>query len=215
VRPATIFQINFDELSYLNDVDGETNNHLAVDGKIDMQGFSLGWVPPNVAPYLPSEVHLDFSLSALPAYDLLQQLSLSTHSQLESGKPLKDMDLVPFRAPFMKSQTGVTLEHFSVETPALDLDGAGAAHLDANAKRGFVGEGSFTIRGIDETVAALTKAAEGNPKTKNIMPVFSLLMTLGKSATVNGVLVRKFDLKAGADGTLIVNDLDFGQLVQP
>lgn len=208
-------KVAFDEVRTLSDVGGKTANSLEGVGKLSMEGFSISGVPQEVAGYLPSELHLDFSLSALPVYDLLQQLSRSVHSQLDSGKPLKEMDLAPFKAPLTKAQTGFALERLQLEAPAFGLSGAASAHLDEKARHGFVGDGTFTIRGLDEMVAALTKAEDSNPKIKDIMPIFSLLMTLGRQATVGGLPVRQFDLKAGSDGALIVNNLDFAQLVQP
>ncbi|WP_445681015.1 DUF2125 domain-containing protein [Radicibacter daui] len=208
-------RVSFGAVRAVSDVSGKTINSLAGEGKLVMEGFSVSGVPQEVAGYLPSELHLDFSLSALPMYDLLQQLSRSTHGQLESGRPLKDMDLTPFKAPLSKAQTGLALERVQVEAPAVGLNGSASAHLDADARHGFVGDGTFTIRGLDEMVAALTKAADSDPKIKDIMPIFSLLMTLGKQTTVGGLPARQFDLSARADGALIVNNLDLGQLVQP
>lgn len=206
-------RFNVSRLSSDSEFDGKTLNRLGAVAKLAAEGVSLVGAPAELAPYVPSRLNLDFSVSPLPAYDLMQQLSRSLHAQVESGAPLKDMDPAPFLDPLMKAGTGMTINRLQGEAPALGISGAGSADLNETAPHGVLGGGTLTIRGLDEAVAALSKAADRDPRMAKLVPAISIIAAVGKQTTVSGKPARQYDLKASPDGALTINGVDLGVLM--
>ncbi len=206
-------RLNVSRLASASNVDGKTLNRLGALVKLAAEGVSLAGAPAELSPYVPSQLHLDFSVSPVPAYDLMQQLSRSLHAQVKSGAPLKDMDPAPFLDPLMKAETGITVDRLQGEAPALGISGAGSADLNEAAPHGVLGGGTLTIRGLDEAVAALSKAADRDPRMAKLVPAVSIIAAVGKQTTVGGKPARQYDLKASPDGALTINGVDLGVLM--
>jgi hypothetical protein len=205
--------LNVAHLSSASDVDGKTLNRMGAVMKLAAEGVSLAGAPAELAPYVPSQLHLDFNVSPLPVYDLLRQLSRSLHAQIKSGAPLKDMDPAPFLDPMTKARTGITVDRLQGEAPALGISGAGSADLDETAPHGVLGGGTLTIRGLDEAAAALARAADHDPRLAKLVPAVSIIAAVGKQTTVGGKPARQYDLKASPDGALTINGVDLGVLM--
>ncbi|MBB4265065.1 hypothetical protein [Roseospira visakhapatnamensis] len=178
--------------------------------RFDMAGLDTGPMAAAAVPsdILPKAAGLSLDMTDVPLPALTRQ-SFDFDALMTGPEPVlfgnqAFMDLIRTHKPTFD------VDGISVTAPAYDIDGAGEIITDPASPLMFGGGVSFTVSGLDETLAVVQERARTDPSLQEAVLVLVALRGLGR---VEEPGAHVFDLTLSAEQGVLINEVPMGMLM--
>jgi hypothetical protein len=194
---------------------GRMSYSVGVDGREELGSVSLGFAMSDFAPAIegwpdsmkPDNVEIAIEAARLPLRELFALVSDPSALTPEGQALLGQLAMMLM----MQAGPELRLTSLDVSAPAVGMDGeARVALTPAMAPEGG---GRFTVRGLAEMIAELSRNPLTQAEAAEMVPLFLMVQGLGKPDP-NDPAVLVYEVEIGPNMSILVNGLDLSSLPQ-